>query len=73
MSEKVVSFPTHEVSFYEAWHIVKCALNDDSVALKSKVLAIEKVSEMETHNSITKADLVNALRWIFAHYDFGEA
>ncbi len=72
MSEKLVQFPTHEVSFYEAWHIVKYSLNDDSVAHKSKVLAIEKVSEMETHNSITKADLVNALRWIFAHYDFDE-
>lgn len=31
--------------------------------------AIEKVAEMETHNSITKNDLVGALRWIYEHYD----
>ncbi len=67
---KIVSIPTYDVSFSEACHIVKYSLDDDSVALRSKILAIEKVSEMETYNSITKNELVSALRWIFAHYDF---
>lgn len=71
MNEKVVSFPTYNVSSGKAWAIVKHSLDDDSVPIKTKVLAIEKIAEMETHNSITKADLVNALRWLFAHYDFG--
>ncbi len=70
MSKKLVPFPTHNVSFYEACYIVKYALDDDSVAYQSKVMAIEKVSEMETYNSITKDELVNALRWIFKNYEF---
>lgn len=37
--------------------------------LGAKVMAIEKMAEMETHNSITKNDLVGALRWIYEHYD----
>jgi len=68
--KKVVPFPIPGVSFGEAWRIVKHSLNDDSVSIQKKVLAIEKISEMESHNSITKTDLVNALRWLFAHYDF---
>ncbi len=72
MSEnKVVQFPTYNVSFGKAWAIVKHSLDDASVPYQTKVLAIEQISEMESHNSITKADLVNALRWLFANYDFG--
>jgi len=70
MGKKLVQFPTYEVSLHDACYIVKFALDDDSVAYQSKVMAIEKVAEMETHNSITKDDLVNALRWIFKNYDF---
>lgn len=70
MRKKIVSFPTHDVSLHEACYIVKYALDDDSVAYQSKVMAIEKVSEMETYNSISKNELVNALRWIFKYYDF---
>lgn len=70
MSKKIVSFPTYNVSLRDAWEIVKHRLDDPSIALQSKVLAIEKIARMETHNSITKDDLVHALRWLFDHYDF---
>lgn len=42
------------------------------VPYKTRVLAIDHVAKMETHNSVTKAELVAALRWLFAHYDFEE-
>lgn len=32
----------------------------------------DHVAHMETHNSITKDELVEALRWLFDHYDFEE-
>ena len=67
---KTILFPTQNVSFGQAFSIVRNSLNDDSIPYKSKVLAIEKIAELETHNSVTKADLVAALRWIFSHYDF---
>lgn len=67
---KTILVPVQNVSFGEAWRIVRHSLDDDSISYKLKVLAIEKIAEMETHNSITKADLVAALRWLFAHYDF---
>ena len=70
--EKVKSFPTYNITLGEAILIVKYRLNDADIALQSKILAIEKVANMETHNCITKADLVGALRWVFDHYDFEE-
>ena len=63
-------FPTYNVSLGQAIEIVKYKLDDETIALQSKVLAIDKVAEMETHNSITKDELVRALRWLFEHYDF---
>ena len=50
--------------------IVKEFLDDDTIALQTKVLAIEQVENMVTHNSVTKDELVHALRWMFEHYDF---
>ena len=66
----IKQFPTFNVSLGQAVEIVKYKLDDDSIALQSKVLAIDKVAEMPTHNSITKDELVRALRWLFEHYDF---
>lgn len=63
-------FHTFNVSLGKAIEIVKFRLDDDSVSLETKVLAIDHVSQMETHNSITKNELVGALRWLFTHYDF---
>lgn len=67
---KLVSFPTYNVSLGEAVGIVKGRLNDDTIANETKVLAIEQVANMETHNSITKDELVRALRWMFETYEF---
>ena len=67
---KPIQFPTYNISLGEAWSIVKCRLDDDTIAIQSKVLSIEKVARMETLNSITKDELQNALRWLFDHYDF---
>lgn len=67
---KAIQFPSYNVSLGEAWEIVKYRLHDDTIALQSKVLAIEKVARMETLNSITKDELQKALRWLFDHYDF---
>lgn len=66
----IKQFPTFNVSLGQAVEIVKYKLNNETIALQSKVLAIGKVAEMETHNSITKDELVRALRWLFEHYDF---
>ena len=70
MADKIKAFPTYNISLGEAVAIVKFELDADTIALPSKVIAIEKVANMETHNSITKDELVKALRWLFEHYEF---
>lgn len=70
MADKIKTFPTYNISLGKAVAIVKFNLDADTVALPTKVIAIEKVAQMETHNSITKAELVKALRWLFEHYEF---
>ena len=70
MNKKVVRIPSYNVSLGDAILIVKFHLDDEIIAIPTKMLAIEKVADMETHNSITKADLIRALRWIFDHYEF---
>ena len=67
---KTIRFPTYNISLRDAWEIVKHKLDDDTIALQSKVLAIEKIARMETINSITKDELQKALRWLFDHYEF---
>lgn len=69
---KTVRFPTYNVSLGDAIVVVKDLLDDDTIALQTKILAIEKVANMETHNSVTKDELIHALRWVFEHYDFSE-
>lgn len=68
--KRPIRFPTYNVNMGDAWLIVKERLDDDTIAIPTKVLAIEKIARMETHNSISKDDLVRALRWLFDHYDF---
>lgn len=70
MADSVIRFPTYNVNMGDAVVIVKRLINDDTIALESKLIAIEKVARMETHNCITKDDLVKCLRWLFDHYDF---
>ena len=38
-------------------------IHSDEYDPEDKLLAIQEVTEMETHNSVTKADMVEALRW----------
>lgn len=68
--KKPITFPTYNVSPMVAHEIVKYRLDDETIAIQSKVIAIQKVSLMATHNSVTKDDLVKALRWLFDHYEF---
>ena len=67
---KTIQFPTYNVNLGDAWLIVKEHLDDESIAIPSKVIAIEKIARMETHNSIKKDDLIHCLRWMFDHYEF---
>lgn len=67
---KPIQFPTYNVNLVDAWLIVKEHLDDESIAIQSKVIAIEKIARMETHNSIKKDDLIHCLRWLFDHYEF---
>lgn len=69
MAENLIRFPTYNVGMGDACVIVRERLDDETLAMQSKVLAIEKIARMETHNSVRKDDLVHALRWIFDHYD----
>lgn len=66
--KKIVEFPTYNVSLGEAVDIVKHKLDDDTIATQSKMIAIETVANMETHNGIAKDEIIRALRWRFAHY-----
>lgn len=70
MADKIKTFPTYNITLAESVAIVKYRMDDDDVALQTKVLAIENVAHMETHNCITKDDFVRALRWLFEHYEF---
>ena len=67
---EIIQFPTYNVNLGDAWLIVKEHLDDESIAIPSKVIAIEKIARMETHNSIKKDDLIHCLRWLFDHYEF---
>ena len=67
---KLIQFPTYNVNLGDAWLIVKEHLDDESIAIQSKVIAIEKIARMETHNSIKKDDLIHCLRWLFDQYEF---
>lgn len=69
-SKKTVTFPTYNITLGDAILIVKHHLYDEDYAIETRVLAVEKVANMETHNSITKDDLVRALRWMFERYEF---
>lgn len=67
---KIIEFPTDNVSLGQAIGIVKFGLNDLGYSTPQKVKAIERVANMETHNSITKNELISALRFLFEYYDF---
>lgn len=65
-----LEFPTKYVSLPKAIAIVRDGLNDENTPIQTRLFAIQRVAEMETHNSIPKDCLVGALRWMLEHYDF---
>lgn len=67
-----IQFPTYNVSMGQATAIVKFKLDDPNIPYQTKFLAIRRVTEMETHNGITKDELLKALRWIFQTFEFVE-
>ncbi|WP_122788866.1 hypothetical protein [Intestinibacillus sp. Marseille-P6563] len=67
---KTIAFPTFNVSDGMAIDIVKDKLNDETIPFQTRILAIDNVANMATHNSVSKDELVSALKWIFEHYDF---
>lgn len=71
MSEPI-ALPTYNVPLEQAIDIVKYRLDDRYLTPETKTHAIERVANMATHNSITKDELVDALRWMFEHYSFYE-
>ena len=70
---KEIRFPTYNISQGDSIEIVKNHLDDPNIAEKSKALAIENVVNMATHNSISKADLINCLRWVFTRFDLSSS
>lgn len=70
VDDKLIRFPTYHVALPDAIEFVKQRLSDETLSPQTVVCAIERVAEMETHNSISKNDLVNALRWLYEHYEF---
>lgn len=70
---KEIRFPTYNISQGDSIEIVKNHLDDPNIAEKSKALAIENVVNMATHNSVSKDDLINCLRWIFTRFDLSSS
>lgn len=70
---KEIRFPTYNISQGDSIEIVKNHLDDPNIAEKSKALAVENVVNMATHNSVSKADLIKCLRWIFVRFDLSSS
>lgn len=67
----VIPFPCNgNLSLGQAAEIFKYRLDDKTVPIWAKVLAIEKISALETLNGVTKDELQHAIRWIFEYYQF---
>lgn len=61
---------TGNLSLEQAAEIFKYRMDDGTVPIWAKVLAIEKISSFETLNGVTKDELQHALQWLFEHYQF---
>lgn len=67
----VIPFPcTGNLSLGQAADIFKYRMDDETVPIWAKVLAIEKIASFETLNGITKDELQHAIQWLFEHFDF---
>lgn len=46
-------------------------INSDKYSDYEKAMAIYRVINMETHNSVTKASMLEAIRWLWdRHFEF---
>lgn len=43
-------------------------IHNDEIEPEDKLTAIQEVLDMATHNGVTKADLLEALRWLVEDY-----
>lgn len=43
-------------------------IHNDEIDPEDKLTAIQEVLDMATHNGVTKADLLEALRWLVEDY-----
>lgn len=69
--QSVIPLPCNgKLSLGQAVGIFKYRLDDKTVPLWAKVIAIEKISALETLNGVTKDELQHAIRWIFEYYQF---
>lgn len=67
----VIPFPcTGNLSPGQTADIFKYRMDDETVPIWAKVLAIEKIASFETLNGVTKDELQHAIRWLFEHYQF---
>ena len=64
-----IQFYSYNISLGKACAIVKYHLDDENIALQSRILAIEAVAGMETINGITKDELQHALKWLYDHFE----
>ena len=58
------------LSLGQAAGIFKYRLDDKTIPIWAKVIAIEKIASFETLNGVTKVELQHALQWLFEHYQF---
>lgn len=66
-----IPFPSPgNISTGQAVGIFKYRLDDKTVPIWAKVLALEKIAAFETLNGTTKDELQHALQWLFEHFDF---
>lgn len=43
-------------------------IHNDGTDVEVKLTAIQDVTDMETHNGITKSDMLEVLRWLVEEY-----
>lgn len=51
----------------EAKHLFR-NIEESNADPEDKLMAIQEVLDMETHNSITKQEILSALRWVVEEY-----
>ena len=70
-SPAAIPFPCPgNLSLGKAVGIFKYRMDDETVPVWAKVMAIEKIAAFETLYGVTKDELQHALQWLFEHYDF---